>query len=352
MDPVTVEKAPRLSEYDLEIPEHLIAQFPIEQRDHCRLMVVDRAEETISDLHFYNLPELLDEGDVLVMNDTQVLPARLFASKNGAKEQIEVLLLRELEEDHWEALVKPGRKVRPGDRLTFSDSVYGNVIEYTPAGGRVIRFQHPGRSLDSFLGEHGQPPLPPYIHRDPLPEDTNAYQTVYARYRGAVAAPTAGLHFTTALLDQLRAKGVQLVYLTLHVGLGTFRPVQDEDVTRHRMDAEYYSISEETAGAVNRAAAEGRRVVAVGTSTTRTLETVAAANRSIESGEGWTDLFIYPPYEFKVVDTLLTNFHQPRSTLIMMVSAFAGRQLIFRAYEQAIKEDYRFYSYGDAMLIL
>ncbi|UCH63299.1 MAG: tRNA preQ1(34) S-adenosylmethionine ribosyltransferase-isomerase QueA [Fidelibacterota bacterium] len=352
MDTTAIEETPRLSDFDLEVPEHLIAQFPPEERDHCRLMVLDRAAEVIGGHRFYELSGFLNEGDVLVLNDTRVFPARLYATREGTSARIEVLLLQELENDRWEVLVRPGRKVRVGDRLLFNGEAHCRVMDSTASGGRVVHFQLSNHSLHDFLEQHGRSPLPPYIRREPEPQDRSAYQTVYARHRGAVAAPTAGLHFTEALLDQLRAKGVQLVYITLHIGLGTFRPVQVEDVTRHHMDAEYYSVSEESAEAVNRALAGGQRVVAVGTSTARTLETLAARGHQITSGEGWTDLFIYPPYEFKIVDAMLTNFHLPRSTLIMMVSAFMGRQFLFRAYRQAVREEYRFYSYGDAMLIL
>ena len=351
MDTTTIEEPLRLSDFDLEIPARLIAQFPPEQRDHCRLIVLDRAAAAIGDHRFYELPEFLDQGDVLVLNDTRVFPARLYATKDGTTARIEVLLLRELEEDCWEVLVRPGRKVRVGDRLVFNEKVRGEVADNTPSGGRIIHFQHPNRSLHNFLEKHGQSPLPPYIRREPEPRDKNAYQTVYARQWGAVAAPTAGLHFTEALLDELLAKGVKIAYLTLHVGLGSFRPVQVEDVSRHQMDAEYYSVSEETADIVNQALAGGQRVIAVGTTTARTLETVASNGR-ITSGEGWTDKFIYPPYPFKIVNVLLTNFHQPRSTLIMLVSAFAGKSFLFQGYRQAVREQYRFYSYGDAMLIL
>lgn len=352
MDTTAIEETPRLSDFDLEIPERLIAQFPFERRDHCRLMVLDRAAEAIGDHRFYELPEFLDRGDVLVLNDTRVFPARLYAAKDGTAAKIEVLLLQELGGDRWEVLVRPGRKVRVGDRLIFNEKVHGEVTDNTPSGGRVVHFQHPNHSLHDFLEKHGQSPLPPYIRREPGPQDRSAYQTVYARNRGAVAAPTAGLHFTDELLDELLSRGVEITYLTLHIGLGTFRPVQVEDVTRHHMDAEYYSVSEETAEIVNRALDGGQRVVAVGTSAARTLETVAVSRHRITDGEGWTDKYIYPPYPFKIVGGLVTNFHQPRSTLIMLVSAFAGRSFLFQGYRQAIREEYRFYSYGDAMLIL
>ncbi|MBA7614853.1 S-adenosylmethionine:tRNA ribosyltransferase-isomerase [subsurface metagenome] len=323
MDTTTIEETPRLSDFDLEIPERLIAQFPPERRDHCRLMVLDRAAEAIGHHHFYELPEFLNQGDVLVLNDTRVFPARLYATKDGTAARIEVLLLQELGGDRWEVLVRPGRKVRVGDRLIFNEEAHCQVIDATASGGRVVHFQHSNRSLHDFLEKHGQSPLPPYIRREPEPQDRSAYQTVYARHRGAVAAPTAGLHFTEALLDELRAKGVKLACLTLHIGLGTFRPVQVEDVTRHHMDAEYYSVSEETAETVNRALAWGQRVVAVGTSTARALETVAAGEGVITPGEGWTDKFIYPPYSFKIVGGLVTNFHQPWYRLLRAGRSFS-----------------------------
>lgn len=352
MDATTIEKAPRLSDFDLEIPEQLIAQFPASRRDHCNLMVLDRARKTIGSHHFYRLPTFLDEGDVLVLNDTRVFPARLHAIKGGNGARVEVFLLRELENDHWEVLVKPGRKVHIGDRLTFNGEVHCEVIDHTVAGGRVVHFHYPGRSFHDFLEQHGKSPLPPYIRREPEPDDRDAYQTVYARHRGAVAAPTAGLHFTPELLEELPRKGVKLAYLTLHIGLGTFRPVKVEDVTNHHMDAEFYRVSRQTARTVNQAKAGGKRVVAVGTSTARALETAADSHHQINAGEGWTDIFIYPPYTFHIVSALLTNFHQPRSTLIMLVSAFAGKSFLFEAYHQAVREECRFYSYGDAMLIL
>ena len=352
MDTTTSEETPRLSDFDLEIPERLIAQFPTSRRDHSRLMVLDRANEAIGHHHFYELPEFLDQGDVLVLNDTRVFPVRLHATKERTAARIEVFLLRELEDDRWEVLVKPARKVRVGDRLIFNEEAHCQVVDVTAAGGRVVRFHNSGDSFYRFLDKHGKSPLPPYIRREPELQDRNAYQTVYARHRGAVAAPTAGLHFTNALLEQLQARGVKLAYLTLHIGLGTFRPVQVEDVTQHRMDAEFYSVSEETAEIVNRALAGGKGVVAVGTSTARALETVAVSRHQISDGEDWTDKFIYPPYAFKIMSGLLTNFHQPKSTLIMLASAFAGKSFLFRGYRQAIREEYRFYSYGDAMLIL
>ncbi|MFB0516904.1 MAG: tRNA preQ1(34) S-adenosylmethionine ribosyltransferase-isomerase QueA [Candidatus Neomarinimicrobiota bacterium] len=336
----------------MDIPDQLIAQFPTPQRDRCRLMVLDRASKTIGSHRFHQLPEFLDEGDVLILNDTRVFPARLQAAKDGTGAQVEVFLLKELENDLWEVLVKPGRRVHLGNRLTFSGGVHCEVTDHTATGGRVVRFHYPGTSFHNFLEKYGRSPLPPYIRREPEPGDRSAYQTVYARNRGAVAAPTAGLHFTRALLDELSRKKVRIAYLTLHIGLGTFRPVKVEDVTQHHLEAEFYRVSKRTARIVNQAKAGGKRVVAVGTTTARTLETVAVSSHQITDGEGWTDKFIYPPYTFKIVSALITNFHQPRSTLIMLASAFAGQAFLFEAYRQAISAGYKFYSYGDAMLIL
>ncbi len=347
-----VEKTPRLADFDFELPQRLVAQYPCAERDHCRLMVLDRAKQTSQSHQFFQLADFLDEGDVLVLNDTQVFPARLFATKDRSTSKVEVFLLRELEDRLWEVLVKPARKVRVGNRLIFQQDLMGDVIDNTISGGRVVRFHEHNTSFYDFLEQHGQSPLPPYIHRDPEPGDKAAYQTVYARSRGAVAAPTAGLHFTPSQLDELPNKGVSIAYLTLHIGLGTFRPVRVEDITRHHLDSEYYCIDDQTAEVINQARAGGHRVVAVGTSTARALETAAAAGPAITSRQGWTDKFIYPPYTFLAVNGLLTNFHQPKSTLIMLVSAFAGKPFLFDSYHQAIRAAYQFYSYGDAMLIL
>ena len=347
-----IEKTPPLADFDLVVPDELIAQYPCARRDQCRLMVLDRERQTTGSHPFHQLREFLDEGDLLVLNDTRVFPARLFAVKERTASRVEVFLLRELEDQLWEVLVKPARKVRVGNRLMFQQEVIGDVIDHTVSGGRVVRFQSNGIPFYDFLEQHGQSPLPPYIHREPEPKDKRAYQTVYARERGAVAAPTAGLHFTRALLDELPGAGVSIAYLTLHIGLGTFRPVRVEDVSHHHMDSEYYSIDEQTAAAVNRAREGGHRVVAVGTSTSRALETAASTNGTVAAGRGWTDKFIYPPYEFRAISGLLTNFHQPKSTLLMLVSAFAGKSFLFESYERAIREEYQFYSYGDAMLII
>ncbi len=349
---VNHEKSTRLSEFDLNIPENLIAQHPAPQRDHCRLMVVDRKTQSIGSHRFDQLIDFLHDSDVLILNDTRVFPARLFATKERTGSQIEIFLLRELERDLWEALVKPSRKVRVGNTLHLSDGVQCDVVDHTLSGERIVRFKYQSDSFYEFLERHGKSPLPPYIRRDVEPNDKQAYQTVFAKHRGAVAAPTAGLHFTRALLADLADRGVKIGYLTLHVGLGTFKPVRVENVARHHMDAEYYHVSQATADLVNQARAQGNQVVAVGTTATRALETVAFRQSPITSGEGWTDKFIYPPYNFRIVTGLLTNFHQPKSTLIMLAAAFAGKSLLFKSYRQAIREQYRFFSYGDAMLIL
>ncbi|UCH09275.1 MAG: tRNA preQ1(34) S-adenosylmethionine ribosyltransferase-isomerase QueA [Fidelibacterota bacterium] len=352
MDTPIHHKTPQLSDFDLQIPDRLIAQFPNPERDQCRLMVLDRNDHSIANRHFYQLPEFLDEGDVLVLNDTRVFPARLFATREKTGAQIEVLLLQETGPDQWEVLVKPGRKARVGGRLAFEGGVTGDIIATTASGGRLVRFTHDHLPFEQFLEQHGKSPLPPYIRREPEPQDRQTYQTVYARHRGAVAAPTAGLHFTEALLETVASRGVSVTYITLHVGLGTFRPVQEEDITRHQMDAEYYHVSAETANTINDTVAGGGRIVAVGTTTARALETVAIGPGKISNGSGWTEKFIYPPYTFLAVDALITNFHQPKSSLIMLVSAFAGKPFLFEAYQKAVQDGYRFYSYGDAMLIL
>jgi len=343
----------RLSDFDYELPEELIAKYPIEKRDHSRLMVIDRKQETIRHKHFYNLPELLNPGDLVIVNETMVYPARLWAIKDRTEAKVEVFLLRELENNLWEVMVKPARKVRIGNKLTVAEGVQCDVIDNTVSGGRVVRFNNISQQdLYALIDKIGQSPLPPYIDREPTPVDKIKYQTVYAKRRGAVAAPTAGLHFTTELIDKIKAKGVKVQSVVLHIGLGTFRPVTVEDLSRHRMDSEYFEVSAETAIAINEAKAKGKRVVAVGTSVVRTLETVTVSGFQVSPRKGWTDKFIHPPYDFKMVDVLITNFHQPKSTLIMQVAAFAGLDLILKAYKEAIKKTYRFFSYGDAMIIL
>jgi len=346
------EKPPRLSEFELEIPEKLIAQFPAEKRDECKLMVLDRSDLSIKHRQFKDVVEYFRKGDVLAVNNTKVYPARLFARKDNNDSIVEVFLLRELQKDLWEAMVKPARKVRIGNKLHFGEDITCDVIDNTISGGRVVRFEYSLDSIYPFIEKEGLSPLPPYIKRDPVPDDKMNYQTVYALERGSVAAPTAGLHFTKELLDSIRAKGVKVVEVTLHIGLGTFRPIMVEDLTRHNMDSEYFHISYEAADTINAARKKKRSVMAVGTSTVRAMETVAVSRTQITAKKAWTDKFIFPPYDFKMVDKLVTNFHQPKSTLMMMVAAFGKKDFVLEAYQEAIRKKYRFYSYGDAMLII
>jgi len=343
----------RLSDFDYAFPKELIANFPIKERDHSKLMVINRKDESITYKHFYDIADYMNPGDLLVVNETRVYPARLWAVKDRTDAKVEVFLLRELENSLWEVMVKPARKVRIGNKLTIADGVQCDVIDNTVSGGRVVRFNGiPQETLYKLIDEIGQSPLPPYIDREPTDEDKIKYQTVYAKRRGAVAAPTAGLHFTEALLQKIRDKGVKIYPVVLHIGLGTFRPVTVEDLTRHRMDSEYFEVSAETAIAINEAKAKGKRIIGVGTSVARTLETVTVSGFQISPRRGWTDKFIHPPYDFKMVDVLITNFHQPKSTLLMLVAAFANYPLIMRAYKEAVKKKYRFFSYGDAMIII
>jgi len=343
----------RLSDFDYDLPEELIAKYPIGKRDHSRLLVINRNNKSIEHKHFYDLTNYLNSGDLLIINETMVYPARLWAVKDRTEAQVEVFLLRELENNLWEVMVKPARKVRIGNKLTIAEGVQCDVIDNTVSGGRVVRFNNIAQNeLYALIDKIGQSPLPPYIDRDPVPEDKIRYQTVYARRRGAVAAPTAGLHFTEELLAKIKDKGVKIYPIILHIGLGTFRPVTVEDLSRHRMDSEYFEVSAETAIAINETKARGKRVIAVGTSVVRTLETVTVSGFQVSPRKGWTDKFIHPPYDFKMVNALITNFHQPKSTLIMQVAAFTGLELVLRAYHEAIKKKYQFFSYGDAMLIL
>jgi len=348
----TVEKPPRLSEFELEIPEKLIAAHPSDRRDGCKLMVLDTKEETITHRKFSNIVDYFNKGDILVVNNTKVYPARLYATKDRSSSKVEVFLLRELSSDLWEAMVKPARKVRIGNKLIFGDGIECDVIDNTISGGRVLRFEHNTENLHKFIEKNGLSPLPPYIKRDPIPSDKKNYQTVYATERGSVAAPTAGIHFSNALLKKIKAKGVKIANVTLHIGLGTFKPIMVEDLTRHQMDSEYFNVPLETATMINEAREKKKNIITVGTSTVRALETVVVAGFQVTAKQGWTDKFIYPPYEFKMCDTLITNFHQPQSTLMMMVSAFSNKDLVMRAYKEAIAKKYRFYSYGDAMICI
>ena len=348
----TVERPPRLSEFDFEIPEKLIAQHPSKKREDCKLMVVHKDSGKIEHKKFKDVTDFFNKGDVLVLNNTQVFSARLFANKDKSDAKVEVFLLRELENDLWEAMVKPARKVRIGNKLIFNENISCDVIDNTVSGGRVLRFEYNEENLYSFIDENGFSPLPPYIKRDPIPDDKKNYQTVYASRRGSVAAPTAGLHFSKDLLKKLEKKGVKVAYVTLHIGLGTFRSILVEDLTRHHMDSEYYEVPQETADLINEAKSKKKKVWTVGTSTVRTLETVVVSGFQITPKQGWTDKFIYPPYKFKMSDRLITNFHTPKSTLMLLVAAFANKDLVLEAYQEAIKKKYRFYSYGDAMLLL
>ncbi len=337
--------------FDFHLPEELIAQTPLPDRAASRLMVLDKRTGAIRHETFRNIISYLNPGDCLVLNDTRVMPARLYGEKEETGGTVEVLLLKQLDGDRWETLVKPGKRVKPGTKLTFGEGKLEAVcLDTLEHGGRVLEFSYDGLFYE-VLAELGEMPLPPYI-KEKL-DDPERYQTVYAREIGSAAAPTAGLHFTEELLDAIRQKGVHIAFITLHVGLGTFRPVQVDEVEKHDMHAEFYQMSEETAETLNRVREQGGRIIAVGTTSTRTLETIAGKhNGRFVAESGWTDIFIYPGYEFKGIDGLVTNFHLPKSTLIMLVSALAGRENILHAYQVAVKERYRFFSFGDAMLII
>lgn len=340
-----------VSQFDFDLPERLIAQTPLAERSQSRLLVLERESGTISHRRFPDVVELLEPGDTLVLNDSKVIPARLIGSKVGTGGKIELLLLKPLSDDRWETLVKPAKRVKVGTEVIFGDGKLVAVAEAETevAGGRVFRLRYDGVLME-ILDALGQMPLPPYI-REQL-DDPDRYQTVYARHPGSAAAPTAGLHFTPRLLEQLEHKGINLATITLHVGMGTFRPVMVDRVEEHRMHAEYYEVNEEAARAINAARESGKRVVAVGTTSCRTLETLVGDQGKIQAASGWTDIFIYPGHTFRAVDALLTNFHLPKSTLVMLVSAFAHRELIMKSYREAIREQYRFFSFGDAMLII
>ena len=336
------------SDFYFDLPEELIAQTPLQQRDTSRLMRLDRTTGAIGHYHFYNLPDFLQEGDCLVLNDSRVLPARLIGTRSTGG-NVELLLLRDIGNNRWECLSRPGRKTRPGQEIFFGNGELKAVVEdVTTGGNRIVRFVYSGIFLE-VLEKLGRMPLPPYIKEEL--HDPERYQTVYSRELGSAAAPTAGLHFTPELLEKIRAKGVTVTFITLHVGLGTFRPVKEDEIEEHEMHAEYCIIPAETAEAVNRAKMKGKRIISVGTTSCRTLESFAGENGMLEPSSGWTDIFIYPGYRFKCVDALVTNFHLPESTLIMLVSAFAGRENILHAYQTAVSERYRFFSFGDAMLI-
>ena len=339
----------KVKDFWYDLPQELIAQDPLEDRSSSRLLILDKKTGEIRHDHFYHLRQYLKPGDCLVLNNTKVIPARLYGTKEGTGASVEILLLKRKSADVWETLVRPGKKLRPGARILFGDGLLkGEVLEVAEEGNRLIRFSCDG-IFEEVLDQLGQMPLPPYITHKL--QDKNRYQTVYAKYEGSAAAPTAGLHFTPEMLSELAGSGVEIEEVTLHVGLGTFRPVKVEEVTDHHMHAEYYEITQETADRINAAKQEGRRVICVGTTSCRTLESAAEADGTVRAGSGWTDIFIYPGYSFRVLDGLITNFHLPESTLIMLVSALAGREHVLAAYEEAVRERYRFFSFGDCMLI-
>lgn len=340
----------KTSDFDYQLPEELIAQTPMEPRDHSRLLVYHREDQHVEHLHFYDLPRFLRRGDVLVINETKVIPARLLGEKEDTGVPVELLLLKRLERDVWEALVRPGRRLKPGAVCTFGNGLLkAEIIESAEDGGRKVRFLYEG-VFEEILDRLGQMPLPPYIHEKL--QDKTRYQTVYAKEEGSAAAPTAGLHFTPQLLDTIRAMGVDIVPVVLHVGLGTFRPVKVEDVSQHHMHVEHYQVSPEAAERINRARAEGGRCICVGTTSVRTLETVTGEDGQVQAQSGDTGIFIMPGYTFHATDALITNFHLPQSTLLMLISALLGREEALRVYREAVQERYRFFSFGDAMLIL
>ncbi|MBO9699392.1 MAG: tRNA preQ1(34) S-adenosylmethionine ribosyltransferase-isomerase QueA [Sporocytophaga sp.] len=347
----------KLSEFKFTLPSELLALYPAENRDESRLMVVNRADGTIEHRIFKDIVDYFGEGDVMVINNTKVFPARLYGNKEKTGAKIEVFLLRELnQEAHlWDVLVDPARKIRVGNKLYFGDGdLVAEVIDNTTSRGRTIRFLFDGTDEEFYktIDSLGETPLPKYIKRKAEPADRDRYQTIYAEHTGAVAAPTAGLHFTKQVMKRLEIEGVNFAPITLHVGLGTFRPVDVEDLTKHKMDSENFVVSEETAKLVNGALDNKRRVCAIGTTSVRSLESSTSANNRLKPNQGWTDKFIFPPYDFKIANALLTNFHMPESTLLMLTCAFGGYDLVMKAYKTAIKERYRFFSYGDAMLIL
>ena len=339
----------RTSDFNFDLPEELIAQHPLEKRDYSKLMVLDRKSGEIEHKHFYDIIDYLNEGDTLVLNNTRVMPARLFGEKEGTGGKIEFLLLKRIEGDKWECLAKPGKKAKIGATFTFGEGkLKCTVVDIVEEGNRIIEFTYDG-IFEQVLDELGEMPLPPYITE--RLDDKERYQTVYSKEKGSAAAPTAGLHFTEEILTKVKEKGINIAYLTLHVGLGTFRPVKVDDVNDHTMHSEFYSLNEEDAKIINDTKKRGNRVISVGTTSTRTLETIGNEEGLVKAQSGWTNIFIYPGYKFKVVDNLITNFHLPESTLIMLVSALANKEYVMNAYNEAVKEKYRFFSFGDSMFI-
>lgn len=339
----------KVSDFDFYLPEELIAQHPLEKRDSSRLMILDKKTGVIKHKYFHDVIEYLNEGDTLVLNNTRVMPARLIGEKEGTGGKIEFLLLKRIQGDKWECLAKPGKRAKIGQKFTFGEGkLTCTVVDIVEEGNRIIEFSYEG-IFEQVLDELGEMPLPPYI-TEKL-EDKERYQTVYSKEKGSAAAPTAGLHFTEELLQQIRDKGINIAYLTLHVGLGTFRPVKVEDINEHIMHSEYYVLDKENADIINKTKKNGNKIIAVGTTSTRTLETIGDENGFVREQSGWTNIFIYPGYKYKVIDELITNFHLPESTLIMLVSALAGKENVMNAYNEAVKEKYRFFSFGDSMLI-
>ena len=339
----------KTSDFDFYLPEELIAQHPLERRDYSRLMVLDKATGEIEHKHFYDVIEYLNSGDTLVLNNTRVMPARLIGEKAESGGKIEFLLLKRIEGDKWECLAKPGKRAKIGTEFTFGEGkLKCKVVDIVEEGNRIIEFSYEG-IFEQVLDELGEMPLPPYITE--RLDDRERYQTVYSKEQGSAAAPTAGLHFTKELLEKVKEKGVNIAYVTLHVGLGTFRPVKVDDVNEHVMHSEFYHLEEEDAKIINETKKRGNKIISVGTTSTRTLETIGDENGFVKAQSGWTNIFIYPGYKFKVVDKLITNFHLPESTLIMLVSALAGKEKVMNAYNEAVKERYRFFSFGDSMII-
>ncbi len=339
----------KTEDFDFDLKEELIAQTPLQQRDHSRLLSLNKKNGKMEHFHFFDIVDLLEKGDVLVLNDTKVIPARLIGIKEKTDAHIEILMLKEVKENVWECLVKPAKRVSVGTQISFGSGILkATCVEEEEEGVRHFQFDYKGIFYE-ILDQLGEMPLPPYIHNKL--EDKDRYQTVYAQRKGSAAAPTAGLHFTADILEKLKEKGVEIVYITLHVGLGTFRPVKVDDVKSHKMHSEYYQMSEETASILNKAKQENRRIIGVGTTSVRTLETIKSLYPEFRACSGWTDIFIYPGYTFKAIDGLITNFHLPKSTLIMLVSAFAGKETILKAYQEAISKEYRFFSFGDSMFI-
>ncbi len=344
-----IEINSKTSDFYYDLPEELIAQTPLKDRDHSRLLVLDKVTGEVEHKHFYDIVDYLNKGDCIVINDTKVLPARLFGVRKDTGAVIELLLLKRLDDKKWETLVKPGKKAKVGAELVFKENLLsGKIIDVHDDGNRIIEFEFDG-IFEEILDQLGEMPLPPYIHEKL--EDKNRYQTIYAEHPGSAAAPTAGLHFNNEILKKLEEKGVVIAKLTLHVGLGTFRPVKAEYILEHKMHSEYYELSESEAEKINKAKLGGNKVISVGTTSTRTLETIGDDKGLVRAQNGWTDIFIYPGYKFKVVDSLITNFHLPESTLIMLVSALAGKDNIMNAYNIAVENKYRFFSFGDAMII-